>query len=77
MYSKSWVDHLQHINEVLSKLAEAGLMVKPTKCEWGKKQVEYLDHIVENGQCKVPEARVRSIQDFKFPVTKKNTSGHF
>ena len=53
VYSKSWVDHLQHIDEVLSKPAEAGLMAKPTKCEWGKEQVEYLGHIVGNGQCRV------------------------
>ena len=72
VYSKSWVDHIQHIDEVLSKLAEAGLTDKPTKCEWGKKQVECLGHIVENGQCKVPEARVKCVQDFKLPVTKKD-----
>ena len=47
-------------------------MAKPTKCEWGKKHVEYLANIVGNGQCKVPEARVKSVQDFKLPVTKKD-----
>ena len=31
-----------------------------------------MGHIVGNGQCKVPEARVKNIKYFKLPVTKKD-----
>ena len=37
-------------------------------------RTEYLGHIVGNGQVAVPEARVRSIQNFKRPVSKKDLS---
>ena len=38
---------------VLGRLKEAGLTVKPGKCLWGRKQLEY--HLVGDGQEAVPD----------------------
>ena len=38
---------------------------------WGTRQLEYLDHVVGDGNIAVPEARVTAIRNFEKPATKK------
>ena len=33
VFSNSWPEHLEHLRAVLQRLREAGLTVKPTKCQ--------------------------------------------
>jgi hypothetical protein len=39
-------EHLKHIHLVLQRLREVGLKLKPSKCHFVRKQVEYLGHIL-------------------------------
>ena len=39
-------DHLWQLECVLSKLAEAGLRLKPSKCHFACEQVQYLGHLI-------------------------------
>ena len=71
IYSESWEDHLEHVRVVLSKLSEAKLTAKPSKCEWGKQYAQYLGHTVGEGRVSVPEARVESIKHYVRPKTKE------
>jgi hypothetical protein len=48
IYSKSWEDHVQHVDKVLQILKEQQLYAKPSKCFFGVKEVEYLGHIVSH-----------------------------
>jgi len=57
-FSDSKEEHLSHITEVMKALKRARLKVKPTKCEWGVTQLEYLGHENGNIQVAVPEQRV-------------------
>ena len=45
MFSKTWNDHLQHLEAVLGKLREAGLTVKQKKCQLGMSECGYLGHV--------------------------------
>ena len=40
--SKNFAEHIAHITAVLQRLQEAGLKVKPSKCRFAEKQVDYL-----------------------------------
>jgi hypothetical protein len=42
IYSKSWEDHVRHVDKVLQLLKEQQLYAKPSKCFFGVKEVEYL-----------------------------------
>ena len=55
IFSDSMEEHLSHIKEVMKALKKAGLKVKPTKCPWGARQLEYLGPPICNGQVAVPE----------------------
>ena len=42
IYSSTWQDHLQHIQQTLAQLGKAGLTVKPGKCRFGMQECPYL-----------------------------------
>ena len=46
IYSKTWEEHLKHLDEVLSILEEHSLYAKMSKCEFGMKEMLYIGHII-------------------------------
>ena len=69
-----WDYHLVHLGQVLSALDKHGLKIKEDKCEFGRKFVEYLGHIVGDGKLAVPEHRAAAMKEFKQPRMKKGLS---
>ena len=45
--SRSFSEHITHIMQVLQRLQEAGLKVKPSKCTLAEKQINYLGFSIE------------------------------
>ena len=45
VYGTSFEDHLEHLENVLTKLGEAGLKLKPTKCDFAQQQ-KYLGYLI-------------------------------
>ena len=46
IFSKTPEEHIQRLRGVFQKLWEAGLKLKPSKCEFLKTRISYLGHIV-------------------------------
>ena len=46
IYSKTWEEHLKHLDGVLSILDVHSLYMKMSKCEFGMKEMLYLGHII-------------------------------
>ena len=46
IFSKDPEDHIKRLEGVFEKLAQAGLKLKPSKCEFFKARLKYLSHIV-------------------------------
>ncbi|GET53866.1 retroviral-like aspartic protease 1 [Rhizophagus irregularis DAOM 181602=DAOM 197198] len=67
IYSKNWNEHLQHIKTVLEELRKANMMLKLKKCEWAKKNVEYLGHIVGTDGLKPDDKKIEKIKNLKPP----------
>ena len=56
IYSETFQDHLEHLNEVFGKLRDAGLKLKMSKCQFLMKQISYLGHVIsKDGICPDPE----------------------
>jgi len=49
--SKTWEDHLQHVDKALQLLRDHQLFVKRYKFSFGAFEVEYLGHIVGHDGC--------------------------
>ena len=46
IFSRTLKDHLKRLRSVLEKIKEAGLKLKPSKCEFFKKEIGFLGHLV-------------------------------
>ena len=70
IFSSSWPEHMQHLRAVIRRLQEAGLTVKPRKCQLAMTKCVYLGHIV-GGHVEMETAKVQAIRAFCVPRTKK------
>ena len=64
IHSRTWGEHLQHIQTVLARLREANLTIKPKKCQFGMRSCTYLGHVVGNGQVKPELAKLVAVRAF-------------
>ena len=71
VFSMSWEEHLVHLQDMLERLRDAGLTVKPKKCKFGMKETEYLGHVVGNGVVKPCQSKTEAVKKFQVPETKK------
>ena len=51
------------------KLAEAGLNLKPIKCEFFKRQIAYLGHIVSKDGIEADPKKIKAIVNWLRPMT--------
>ena len=52
------------MREVLRKLKGAGLTVNPAKCSWGGTTMDFLGHLVGNGNMTIPRKRVEALAGY-------------
>ena len=56
IFSKNEEEHLKHIEIIFQKLKEAGLKLKEYKCDFFKKEIHYLGHLIsDKGIYPLPE----------------------
>ena len=60
--SKSWKDHVEHVDRVLQLLDKKQLYAKISKCFFGVQEVEYLGHIVSHEGVKVDPSKIKAIK---------------
>lgn len=70
IYSDSWEQHKQHLGEVFTRLHQAGLRVKRSKCHFGTATVSFLGHIIGRGQVRPHQTKVAAIENYAVPWTK-------
>ena len=69
--SETWQEHLLNVRRVLERLREAGLTIKPGKCQFGYSEIEFLGNRVGNGVKKPSKSKIEKIQNASFPKRKK------
>jgi hypothetical protein len=72
IYSKTWEDHLQHLDEVLGIIKSQQLYAKESKCEFGMTKMLYLGHVIGKNGVQVHQEKIRAIIEWPTPrnVTK-------
>lgn len=71
VHSVTFNEHLKHAKQVLEKLRKSGLTAKPSKITAGHNSLEFLGHVVGNGQLKPEEKKIQKIINIPTPTTKK------
>ena len=69
--SGTFVQHLEIIKEVLKILSDSGFSIKPKKCSWAVKQVEYLGHIITTEGVKPQPKKIDAVLRILPPTTPK------
>ena len=71
IFSDNLKDHIKHIKQVLEILRANGLVIKPSKCSWAQKSIEFLGHSVGSNGISPLKSKVDAIDKFPIPQSVK------
>ncbi len=71
VYTTTWEEHIQILEQVFAHLASTSLTINLTKCEFGKATLTYLGRQAGQGQVCPMEAKVSAIAEFPVPSTRR------
>ena len=71
IYSRSEKEHLEHLEEIFSRLKAAGLKLKLEKCCFFKKHIQYLSHLILAEGIKPLPEKLESIAKMPAPKNPK------
>jgi hypothetical protein len=69
VHSKSWGEHLQHLDAVLCKLKEVNLKLNPNKCCFAAKTITFLGHVVSKEGTRPNPGKIEAVLHFPTPKT--------
>jgi len=72
VHSKSWEEHLQHLDAVLYKLREVNLKLNPNKCCFVAKNITLLGHVVSKDNTRPDPRKIEAVLHFPQPKTVTN-----
>jgi len=64
IYSDSEEEHVGHVEWIMQRLLEAGLYLKPEKCEFHKETVRYLGSIISTKGISMDENKVETVRNW-------------
>ena len=77
VFGKTEKQTLDRLDEVLTRIEEAGLKLKPGKCVLFKKEVKFLGHLVtENGIATDPE-KIKSVREWATPTSQSEVRSFY
>ena len=71
VFSTSFQEHLQRLQTVLTKLRDAGLLLKLSKCKFAQEEVPYLGFIVSSKGVRPNPDKVKAVLDYPNPANPK------
>ena len=71
IYSRTFEEHLEHLEEIFDRFIKAKLKLKPEKCTFAADEVPYLGFIVTTKGIRPDDRKIKAIQDMPFPNTAK------
>ena len=72
IFLRTFDDHLQHLNDVFSRLSNANIRLKPTKCSFACSEVEYLGHVVSRDGIRPDPSKIKAVEEFPIPRCTKD-----
>lgn len=72
IYASSLTEHETKFNRLAERLRNANLRLQPDKCEFLRKEVTYLGHIISETGVKPDPGKVEAVRNFPRPKNDKN-----
>ena len=70
VYSKTWKEHMEKLEEVLRRMKENNLQAKVAKCHVAQPQTQYLGYVITANAKRPDPAKVKAIQQMRAPKDK-------
>ena len=67
VFSPNFDEHLRNLAEVFECIRKAGLKMKPPKCSFAKREVQYLGHIIAADGVRCDPAITAKVGEFRIP----------
>jgi hypothetical protein len=77
IYSKTWDEHLAHLEKLLDIMKTQSLYAKESKYEFGMRELLYLGHIISGQGVQVHQETIRAILDWPMPKNLTELRGFF
>ena len=72
VFSNNQEEHTRHVNQILEKLEKHKLLLKPEKCLFDKKEIDFLGLIIGQNTIKMDPAKVEAIRNWPTPEKKRD-----
>ncbi|CAF4743200.1 unnamed protein product, partial [Rotaria sp. Silwood2] len=69
IYSKTFEEHLTHLNDICTMLKNARFRLNPEKCEIAQTQTDYLGHNIKNGEIRSSPNNINGLLNTRLPQT--------
>ena len=73
IFSKTFAEHLVHLNEVLQLLADANFRLNTKKCDIATDRIDYLGHSIRHGLLRPNTDNIRGLLDTSVPTSSRET----
>jgi hypothetical protein len=71
IFTETLEEHIKTVQEILQILMDAGILLKPSKCEFHVTETEFLGYIVSTTGLKMSPNKVKEVLEWKQPTTVK------
>ena len=71
VFSASQEEHMTRLGQVFQRVREAGLQLKPKKCQFFREEVQFLGHVVSKEGVATDPEKIKAVREWKPPVTVK------
>ena len=68
IWASSFEEHLRRLRLVSDRIQTAGLKLKPTKCQFLKREVSFLWHVISSEGIKTDPGKVETVRTWPTPV---------
>src|ERR1700712_582207 len=75
IFSTSLQEHLERLKQVFDRLRKHNFKLRLDKCEFLRKEVDYLGHVITTEGIKPNPNKVACISNYKLPSKKKQLKG--
>ena len=70
-FSKTFEEHIEHMEKIFKICRENSLKINIEKCDWFKDKIKLLGHIISHDALEMDPSKIEAIQNWKTPTTAK------